>query len=607
MIMMTVALQTAWAGKTSGKFDILTDDSWQYILDKYGYDSASARDLTDSSKIKLTEPRCAYVNITGISAMPTKKTQNQQAWLEFYDGGGNFFKKRVILNAQGNTSMGFPKRSMSVDFYEDEWGGEKETDIKIGGWVKQSSFHLKANYTGYFRGESQIGYMIYDDIISDREQPMPWQRAGIPNAAKDASCHPHGFPCYVYLNGKFYGLFAWQLKKHRKNMGLTKDLAEHVHLDGALKNPSLWDGTVKWTWFDIRNPKTLYCVNTIEKQGRTTYAEYDGDSPCELIDDTMPYFDPGNEGHVLSDRVKKIILRLSHYTSEIGALVKAKADTATIRAKYEECFDVQGMIDYIVMSYVTSNGDGFEKNWQWFTYDGVKWFVQPYDMDCIFGNMWQGKFLFPAETFWYYHNYDKMIRTGPINYFLEYFGEDIASRYRELRRSGQISCSSIMNHFHSWYERITPEGYDLEYNKWPDSPCNGESVINPEWTTSDSYWLEYTWDGYYRLEAYDNTRTYQAGDRCTSNDRIWTATTTTIGIPPYTKLAHTDNLERVESYVSRKIELLDGFFDYNPIDDGIKEPPSDNQPATRKVIRDKHLYIIKDGETYSIDGKKIHY
>ena len=160
-----------------------------------------------------------------------------------------------------------------------------------------------------------------------------------------------------------------------------------------------------------------------------------------------------------------------------------------------------------------------------------------------------------------------------------------------------------MNHFHSWYEQITLEGYDLEYRKWLDSPCNGESVINPEWTTSDSYWLAYSWGDYYNLEAYDNNRTYQAGDKCTSNDRIWTARTTTTGIPPYTRLAHTDNLERVESYVSRKIELLDEFFGYNPIDVGIKEPPSDKQPAARKVIRDKHLYIIKDGKAYSADGR----
>ena len=28
-------------------------------------------------------------------------------------------------------------------------------------------------------------------------------------------------------------------------------------------------------------------------------------------------------------------------------------------------------------------------------------------------------------------------------------------------------------------------------------------------------------------------------------------------------------------------------------------------PSARKVIRDKHLYIIKDVKTYSLDGKRV--
>ena len=580
-------------------------DTWQDIIDKHGYDPATVTDFTETAKIKIDEPSCAYVNITGISQMPTQKRQNLHAWLECYDGNGNYFKKRVILNAQGNTSMGFVKKNFSAKFCEDEWVGEKETNISIGEWVKQSSFHFKASYTSYFRGESQIGYMIYDDIIADREQPMPWQRAGITDVNEKALCHPQGFPCYVYLNGKFYGLFAWQLKKHRKNMNLNKNKAEHIHLDGTLKNSTLWNGDIKWIWFEVRNPRTLYCVNTIQKDGTTTYAEYDGNSPCELIDADMPYFDPNNEGHVLTDRVKAYIKSLSHYLSEIAALVVAKADTATIRARYEELFDVQGLIDYVVMSYVTSNGDGFEKNWQWFTYDGTKWYVQPYDMDCIFGNMWQGTLLFPAEIFWYYSNYDKITMTGPVFHLLRYYKKDIASRYKALRNSGQISCDSFMNHFISWYNRFSGDGYDLEYNKWPDSPCNGESVISSNWTTSDTEWITHSWDDIYSIAAYDNTRSYLQGDKCTLEDRIWTATQTTQGVRPYTKLAHTDNIERVKNYISRKIELLDKFFCYDPNDVGIQKPITNERQDARKVIRDKHLYIIKDNETYSVDGKRV--
>ena len=50
--------------------------------------------------------------------------------------------------------------------------------------------------------------------------------------------------------------------------------------------------------------------------------------------------------------------------------------------------------------------------------------------------------------------------------------------------------------------------------------------------------------------------------------------------------------------------LLDEYFSFDP--DRITDLTSDKQKVdTRKVIRDKHLYIIKDNETYSVDGKRI--
>lgn len=584
-------------------------DTWQYIIDKYGYDPATVTDLTGSAKIKIDEPNCAYVNITGISQMPTKKRQNLHAWLECYDGNGNYFKKRVILNDQGQSTSYWEKRNIAVDFCEDEWEGKEETDITIGRWVKQSSFHLKANYTTYFRGESQIGYMIYDGIIADRYQPFPWQRAGIMGANEKAVGHPLGFPCYVYLNGKFYGLFAWQLKKHRKNMNQEKGLAEHIHIEGKLSNLNFWNGQINWEKFEIRNPKTLYCMDAM--QGDEACEEYDKDFPKELVDQTMPCYDASNEGHVLSSKVKEYIVQLSQYKTELREIIAAGANKAVVRKKFEECFDVQSMLDYVVFSYVTANGDGFERNWQWITYDGVKWYVMPYDLDCIFGNMWQGTFFFPPEVFWYFARYDHLHNTGPITFFLNYYKQEIVERYKDLRYSGQISCESFMQHFRSWYERIGEEGYSLEYDRWPNSPCNGETILSPNWTTSDQDWLNYTWDDYYSFGEFDKTRSYKAGDKCTYGNRIWTATGTTQGVKPYIQLAHTDRFERVENYISRKIELLDEYFDYDreSYEVGIENLASDTSSTghffARKVIRGKHLYILKDNEIYSVDGKRV--
>jgi len=117
----------------------MVDDTWQYILDKYGYDPATVDDLTESSKIKLDEPSCAYVNITGIGQMPTKKNQNLQAWLEFYDGGSNYFKKRAVLNAQGNSSM-HKDTSHTLN------PGQTESELRDMRWNMQNGHTVHASW-----------------------------------------------------------------------------------------------------------------------------------------------------------------------------------------------------------------------------------------------------------------------------------------------------------------------------------------------------------------------------------------------------------------------------------------------------------------------------
>lgn len=73
---------------------------------------------------------------------------------------------------------------------------------------------------------------------------------------------------------------------------------------------------------------------------------------------------------------------------------------------------------------------------------------------------------------------------------------------------------------------------------------------------------------------------------------------------------HTNWLDEQFQSVETLIEAMNKICTY-PCDPNAVGIPDimeqDRQTATRKVIRDKHLYIIKDGETYSIDGKKIHY
>ena len=138
----------------------LSDDGmteFQQALKDAGFNPGGAGDWSDyisfdgEKPLKLPEPILAHINITNdnnTASWPTSKTNNFEYYIEFFDGNGNYFKKKVICNAQGNSSMGYIKKNMAIDLFDSEWD-EDALKIAFGGWVPQDSFHLKAYYTDF--------------------------------------------------------------------------------------------------------------------------------------------------------------------------------------------------------------------------------------------------------------------------------------------------------------------------------------------------------------------------------------------------------------------------------------------------------------------------
>lgn len=438
-------------------------------------------DWSKSKSLAIPEPRCAVVNITGINAVPASKTADQPAVMEFWDKAGNYFRKAIICNAQGQTSLMFPKKNMKFDLLNSDGS---EFELKIGDWVIQDSYHLKAYYTDYFRGVGVVGYKLMDEIMRTRgtNSDRPWkvglgvtdgvtptggtQKGADIQLDTGALCHPDGFPCLLYLNGNFYGIYAWQLKKHRKNYHMEKGNAGHIHLDG--NTTYFRDDAVAWTGFEVRNPSKLYTMD-----GR----KYDGDSPTELIDESSANYDAGNKDHVRSAEVKASILRVVSRFKEVkrlcneykGAPTEAKLSAA--RQAYEEIFDPCNEIDYLIFSDVTYNEDGFDHNVQMMTYDGVKWYSNAYDLDQIFGGSWLGESLYPPQTRSVLYTWRGNNTFGPSHCLPIIYNTELEARYKELRDAGIIGTEHILSYLKDWVSRIGTESYALEYEKWPDSPC----------------------------------------------------------------------------------------------------------------------------------------
>ncbi len=419
-------------------------------LDELGITYENLTDWSQEATVAFAEPRYAYANIT-CDSFPTSKEDNLHAYIDLYDNNGNFFRKKILLNLQGDSKI---KSNLSVSFCEDEWVGDLTPSISFGDWVAQDEFHLKGFYADGLRGTAEIAYQFYS-YVTDRN-----------------NCYPKAFPVSLYFNGNFYGIMAWQLKKHRANMGLDKKIAEHVWLDGTLNDKQLFQNTINWTKFEVRNPKDLYNMDG---------TEYDGDNPQEIIDETSEAY-TGKTKMVRCATAKKYIVNLSKYCSELQALEDDSASEETMREAIQARFDVNEIVNYKVFSLVTSNYDGFSKNWQWFTSDGVKWSVAPYDCNLTFGYNEEGTSLWNAEQSSKKYNYmmQNTDSVGPMLWIRKYFWEDVKDKYAQLRDNGVISTSSIMDLVNDWYQRIGDDNYAEEWTKWADSPCITNFTDKPE-------------------------------------------------------------------------------------------------------------------------------
>ena len=487
-----------------------------------GFDVKTPVDWSESSFIQIPEPRFAIINITNIDSMPTTKTQNKKAFLEFWDMQGNYFKKHAILNAQGNSSMIHKKKSTAVDFCEDEWKGDDTTSVKIGNWIVQDSFHLKAFYCSFYKNECPVSYKIwnrmchtykftedrpYKDYLAGK---FPDNGANVTNSnfrqnnAFEARCVPDGFPCAVYLNNTFWGIFSFQLKKHRDNYFMDKESTTNIHLDGN-SYVNLFNGIIDWNLMEIRNPKPkkwkLY-----DMDGN----KYDGDSPKELMGKYLsdgetinPNYDENNESHKKSAEVKQNIVALSNYMKDLKVYENAYYEAvkkklgeeealATLKREIEKRFGVKWIIDYVLIMCLLQDTDSVKKNTQWTTWGAVnsllRWNPNPYDMDGTFGC---------DSTIGFTNQMAHETTLGkntntPYSYIWKYYLDDMKKRYAELRQKGVFSYNVIFKEYLDWVNRVGSEYYKLEVKKWSESPSNRDSLLNTEWVLIDSNYITFS-------------------------------------------------------------------------------------------------------------------
>lgn len=442
--------------------------------------TTGASDLSDASFIQIPLPTSLVrVNITA-SHFPTSKTDEIDGTIEFIDHNGNYFKKPIeALALQGSTSLGAPKKNLKFDFVD--------TEVKIGDWVVQDSFHLKSNYYDIFRGKSNLAYDYWLDILKCKRADLfrkpylnPSEYTAF-NGKKNsddfdnsARLTPAGFPIELYFNGEYYGIYTWNIKKDKANYAMSRDNVDNIHIDPDSIYYLLEGMRVDWGLFEIRNPKPK------AKDGweMTTMdgSKYDGDNPMELIDPTSASYSGSNLSHINSYEVKKRILAFKDACADFIA----KKDKAT----FEKYFDAEWFVDFFIWSNVVLDGDGQDRNTQ-YLYWGGKWYPTPYDCDQIFGNNWRGNFIYRKSQ--RVVNRD-IVAKGMYSAFYNLYKSRIAERFAELVDSGILTTEYICAKINGYMAIVGKDAYEKDLEKWSETPSYREPNDAMQWQFMGDYY-----------------------------------------------------------------------------------------------------------------------
>ena len=554
-------------------FDIKGKTDWSDWYDKH------------DSALELPIPIKAVINITGVNQMPSKKLVNDKAYIEFFDFAGNYFKIKAYLNAQGASTMADPMKSCAIDLFSDDWGGN-EFEIKFGDWVAQDGFHLKAFYKDSLKSIQPICYEIGEQITSflnvrsnrfhiSSDNVLIGGTGDMEDDVSQAKCMPSQFPCEVYLNGEYYGLFIWSLKKNRKNYSMNKKDYTSILIDnvGGMFN----EDSFNWIKAEIRNPKKLICVDGEEYDADTHMGELIGTDTVagqqytfsklnaattgtDTFKVTSVDYNAANKNMVNTAKTKAIIEACQAYKSEVNS-----ASTNEEKKKIvEKSFDVDNLLAYIIFCELTYNQDGCYNNAQITIYD-KKVGYNIYDCDSCLGKSWGGILWTSSLSRGVFDSNS----TNPLFVIKLLYAEEIGTMYKTLRDKGIITKENLNKIVDDWFDRLGTDALKRSVTKWNNSP----SYRKP--TNLDEHWEPYIPLSKSELESinsYNAETNYSVGTIvCYGNggynNYYYKCVKECLGSTPttdgnyYTNGMY-DSKERIKMWLEKRIDFCDVLWNY---------------------------------------------
>lgn len=310
---------------------------------------------------------------------------------------------------QGASSIAYPKKNYTIKF--------DNAFEAVEGWGEQKKYCFKANWIDHSHARNIVSAKLWGDIVRSRT-PKNTTLEVLPNCGAI-----DGFPCVITINGKYQGLYTFNIPKDGWMFGMGSGTNE-----------------------------AILCANN-----HSSATAFWQEAVVDGTDFDLEYVtDEENTDWV---------------TASLNRLINAcnNSDGTDLDTTLAQYIDWQSAIDYYIYVTLLSGGDMIDKNYILATYDGTKWFFSAYDIDSTYGLYYNGQSFgtggqITANFYSTQHRLMKLI--------VQYKKDALKARYTELR-SGVMSDMNVLYEFSNFMGRIPERIYLSDTEVWPTIPSTG--------------------------------------------------------------------------------------------------------------------------------------
>ncbi len=326
--------------------------------------------------------------------------------IQIFETGKPVFESLIGIEIRGGVSQTYPKKSFSVELWEDEEGDASKSE-NILGLRNDDDWILDGLWNEPVRIRDTVSHTVWRSIA----------RHPFAAAEPESKIEIEMVYCEVFLNGNYRGIYYIGEKIDRKQLRLKR--RTETNLEGELYKGTSWGDGVT---FDALEGFS----NTSDK-----WSGYEAKYPDDVGE-----------------------LDWTNLHELVGFVINS--NKGRFNAEISNKMDIENLVDYFIFLNMIYATDNRGKNLYTARYDSQSpYFFIPWDLDGTFGTDWRGERTDVTDRILSNGLYDRLLLNDG-------FKSELITRWNALK-SKELGVSELQNLFQSSYTYLKENGvYERE-------------------------------------------------------------------------------------------------------------------------------------------------